>query len=794
MKPLQSINVRVQAIVGLLVAVLVAACAIYATQAFQRRQQADRVVAITEVSRALFSAMQTLRIERGAIYQGLETRRLPNAEEISHRAALRAQSVSDMNTALTKLAALAPAGDTYAQREIGSRRAAVEALFPLAQAALNQPPDRRTAGISAKWLAVNTSLTDALSETSGRLFAEVDKTDPFVAPMMNIGQLAWSVRDSAGADMLFLNTYMLNGQPLSARQRDEFSALIGRTDAPWAILKTRARLEGAPASLGAAIAKATSVYFDQDRSLRQAVFAALSSGRPPPISAPEKIRFDNQALVSLMGVANTALDLAASRAAAQAAAAQREFYGAIAIMIIAIGFGLLMTAFIISGVLRPIGRITEAMKAVADGDLAHAIPDRERPDEVGDLARALGVFRDNALAKQRLDDELLLSRVAKEAAEATARAQAQFMANMSHEIRTPLTGVIGFAGLLERMQGLPEKAQTYAKRITTGGRTLLSLVNDILDFSRIEAGQILLDPQPFELKAFLEETIDMVRPEAERKGVGLRLEPRGDLPPLVRADSKRVRQVLLNLLGNAVKFTTEGSITVGVSRRAANDQRLLFSVNDTGAGIAAEHRDQLFRRFSQVDGSNTRRYGGAGLGLAISKGLTELMDGEIGVESAEGRGSTFWFTILAPPVEQPVPVEVEADEVSLAPLRILVVDDVAVNRELVTALLSPFDPQLFEAADGAEAVDAASRNSFDLILMDLQMPVMDGLAATRAIRSSSALNAATPIMAISANVLPDHVEACRAAGMNDHIAKPINPRELLSKIDRWTGSVERAHA
>ncbi len=337
------------------------------------------------------------------------------------------------------------------------------------------------------------------------------------------------------------------------------------------------------------------------------------------------------------------------------------------------------------------------------------------------------------------------------------------------------------------MDGLPEQARRYISRIIMGGQTLLSIVNDVLDFSRLDAGQIELDPHAFDLEPFLKDTVDLVLTDAGKKGLDLRTELRGPLPAAVRADSGRLRQVLLNLLSNAIKFTDQGGVTVSVSYQKEAGGRLRFEVTDTGVGVSADHASRLFQRFTQVDGSNTRQHGGAGLGLAISKGLTEMMGGEIGVLSEEGQGSTFWFTISAP-TEAGGDLEAEAGQAEdwrIAPMRIMIVDDVAVNRELVSTLLSPFDLQLTEASNGAEAVEAALHTSFDLILMDLQMPGMDGLAATRAIRANSELNRRTPILAVSANVLPVHVEACRQAGMNDHIGKPINPRELLTKIDRW---------
>ncbi len=404
-------------------------------------------------------------------------------------------------------------------------------------------------------------------------------------------------------------------------------------------------------------------------------------------------------------------------------------------------------------------------------------------NEAGVLVGVMTVLRDIS-TRRAIEDELRRKRAE---AEAAARAKSEFLANMSHEIRTPLTGVIGFAGLLSRMPDLSEKAQTYAKRITTGGQALLFLVNAILDFSRLEAGQIELNPQPVDLKALLEDTIELVRHEAEAKHLHLSLRLAQGLPSAVLADGERLRQVLLNLIGNAIKFTVEGSVVVEAGPIAEAGELLRFAVEDTGVGIPADYKDRLFQRFSQVDTSNTRRFGGAGLGLAISKGLVELMGGEIGADSIEDQGSTFWFTLRAPlaDIEAPEQHKIE-DGVDIAPVRILVVDDVAGNRDLVVSLLSPFGPQLTEAADGAEAVEAARRAPFDLILMDLQMPILDGFAATRAIRANSAFNTATPILAVSANVMPSQVEACMAAGMNDHIAKPIDPQSLLKKIAQWT--------
>jgi CheY-like chemotaxis protein len=259
------------------------------------------------------------------------------------------------------------------------------------------------------------------------------------------------------------------------------------------------------------------------------------------------------------------------------------------------------------------------------------------------------------------------------------------------------------------------------------------------------------------------------------------------MPAAVCADGSRIRQVLLNLIGNAIKFTDRGGVTVSAGPLAGDPTRLRIGVADTGGGIPQDKINRLFQRFSQVDGTISRTHGGTGLGLAICKSLTEMMGGEIGVESVEGAGTTFWFTILAPAAELEAP-QAPADPALRggAAARILIVDDVAANRELVCAILSLFGHDLTEAASGQEAVDAALRQPFDLILMDLQMPGMDGMSASRAIRATSDVNRLTPIVALSANAMTSHVADCIEAGMNDHIAKPIDTTTLLTKVAQWT--------
>ena len=373
-----------------------------------------------------------------------------------------------------------------------------------------------------------------------------------------------------------------------------------------------------------------------------------------------------------------------------------------------------------------------------------------------------------------------------EEAQAATRAKAEFLANMSHEIRTPLTAIMGFAGLLDGLGDLPPMAQAYVRRICTAGEQLLGVVNDVLDFSRLDAGQVELDPQPLDATAFVAESVDLLCGQAEAKGLELRTVISPDAPAWVILDGGRVRQVLLNLVGNAIKFTASGEVAVTLEPHGKGSLKL--TVADTGPGIAPKLQGRLFERFSQVDGSITRDFGGAGLGLAICKGLVELMGGSIGVESTPGEGSTFWFVVPAPRSKAPKTAPEARRSAPQRALHILIVDDLPVNRQLVRAMLEPLGHSFDEAASGSESVMAAVRRPFDLILMDLQMPGMDGLEAARTIRSTSEINREAPIVALSANVLAEQIAACHGAGMNDHLAKPIVPADLVDMVAKWSGA------
>ncbi len=400
-----------------------------------------------------------------------------------------------------------------------------------------------------------------------------------------------------------------------------------------------------------------------------------------------------------------------------------------------------------------------------------------------------------------VDQRTLELAAARDEAESANRAKSTFLATMSHEIRTPMNAIIGLAHLLEREVTTPRQRERIGK-ITTAARRLLHIINDILDLSKIEADKTVLEIIDFAVGATCEHAVSLVRESAQQQGLGLAVEIDPRLPPMLRGDPGRIEQILVNFLSNAVKFSERGTITLRATRMDDGETpdtpvRLRLEVEDQGIGLNAEQQAKLFKPFEQADSSTTRKYGGTGLGLAISRGLVELMGGQIGADSAPGRGSRFWVVLPLAQGDAGMPAR-SADQDPLpdanafaswllanrSGCHVLLAEDNTLNQEIASELLQNVGLRVTIAQNGQEAVTMAGQAHFDLILMDLSMPVMGGLEAAATIRTLPG-QAATPILALTANAFKEDRQRCLEAGMNDHLAKPVTPTTLYQALARW---------
>jgi two-component system, sensor histidine kinase and response regulator len=432
-----------------------------------------------------------------------------------------------------------------------------------------------------------------------------------------------------------------------------------------------------------------------------------------------------------------------------------------------------------------------------DGTISHYVAVKDDITEKKRLAIELDNHRHHLqeLVAQRTEELT----AARQQAEAANVAKSAFLANMSHEIRTPMNAIIGLTHLMQQAGTTPQQADRLTK-IDNASRHLLGLINDILDLAKIEAGKFSLEDSDFNLSAVLDNVASIISPAAKEKGLTVELD-RDSVPVWLHGDAGRLRQALLNCAGNAVKFTEKGRITLSAKLLEDDGNNLLvqFKVADTGIGITRETRQRLFQAFEQGDGTTTRKYGGTGLGLAITKQLAQMMGGTVGLESTPGLGSTFWFTarlqrghgvMPSQAVKPKVDAEMQLRRQS-AGRRLLLAEDNPINSEVAVELLHSVGLAVDTAADGQQALAKAAEHTYDLILMDMQMPVMGGLDATRAIRKLPGWTS-RPILAMTANAYEEDRQACKDAGMDDFIVKPVDPEVLFATLLKWLPAVQES--
>lgn len=445
------------------------------------------------------------------------------------------------------------------------------------------------------------------------------------------------------------------------------------------------------------------------------------------------------------------------------------------VMMTVLGLAALVTLFVLDRmILRRVAVLSDAACRIAEGDYSTRLP-QGGGDEIGQMVDSFAAMREEIKSKEQSLTQ------ARDVAEAAVETKTRFLATMSHEIRTPLNGILPVADMLLD-EDLTPSQRDQLSIIRNAGHTLKSVIDDILDISKLEAGELLIRLEHFDLAETVRRSVSVLSAQARQRQIALEVDIGPTVAGLVRGDGDRLSQVLINLTGNAVKFTDEGSVTVRVERGTKAEQdRVTFEVCDTGIGIAAEDHDRVFERFAQVDSTRNRKFSGSGLGLSISAALVEAMGGQIRLDSAPGQGSRFWFTLELPPVAARVPSA--AGTVPYVPdpsdaLLVLVVDDSLVNVTVTQAMLTRLGHRSEAVSSGAEAIARVAAGGVDLVLMDQHMPEMDGLEATRRIRALPGPEAEVMISGLTASIFAEDITNCLNAGMDEFLAKPITRDDL----------------
>jgi signal transduction histidine kinase len=638
LKRLQSIGALLTALTGAMMVTIIVVCAVVASNAFLRTQQAAETLAVVVLKRGTLLPKTNLRGELGLERSVLLSPEKASPENLRQLIALHAATEHALAVWAAQMKTHQHADDGVVLDRTLHNRAGYAKLWPDVLAAAQKPKDARPPELANQWTVAVDNLTKEIDSQSQMLSRTLDGADAFIREMLRINDLAWTIRADAGVDRRILASGLIeqDKRPLDTAKLDQ---MTGKIDTRWDIITNEAAFPVVPPEMKKAIGEAARAFFQQFRPARNMIAAKLAKGQAPPEWRGALMKNSDPSFDDLSKISSLALSLTEAHAATAKKSETRTLTAAITVIILSIALGFLLAAYIMRRIVRPLTQITQIMKNVAEGDWRQKIPFKERKDEIGQFSRTLQSFRDNVAEKQRLEIDLVRNMSARESAETSSRLKSEFLANMSHELRTPLNAILGFSEIIQSEvlgPGVP-KYREYANDINGAGHHLLSLINDILDLSKAEAGKLELRPEPVVLEELIEECIRLVRGRATEQG--LRVVKAAKPMPAMEIDRLRMKQVLLNLMSNAVKFTQSGgSVTVEAEQIASGD--VMVRVRDTGIGIPTDQIATVFEPFHQIDSKLSRKFEGTGLGLSLVRTFVELHGGTVRLESEVDKGTT----------------------------------------------------------------------------------------------------------------------------------------------------------
>jgi signal transduction histidine kinase/ActR/RegA family two-component response regulator len=801
-----SIRDLLGSVLGLMGLVVIALAAYLAGQAHQQSAAAQRVLTLTELDRELFRAVQEFRFERGTMNLLLTLEPEQTDRDVQFALKHRQGLDAALGEALAGLDRPDIAALPLATGRLERDYDLFKGLRAQVEQAIRLPVRSRSDAFKGTFMSQSNGLQTSVEAVSEILEEDMRKLDPAIGPLIRAKTMAWTARSVIGASILVFNSAIAQHRSFTSAERSMLLFNKGVIAHAWKLVEGIVSDSGTPGALKTAYQDAQAGFFTGAFADRyEQLSTALGDGGLPDIALPAWRAQTEAPQLAVGRVALVAMDLIAGEAEDIARRARLQaivFAVALVAAVALAASGILLVMFRVS---RPIIELTRIMRRLADDDLTVSVPNPARSDEIGGMAGAVRVFKDSLIRRHALESEAIRSRegaialanrVAQERdrAEAASKAKSEFLANMSHELRTPLNAILGYAQVLRRDDSLSEQFVHGLDTIAGSGRHLLALINDVLDFSKMEASKVELELQVMNFHAFVASVGDVIAVKAQEKGLRFAQQVGAELPVWVKADELHLRQVLFNLLGNAVKFTHQGHVNLEVGLKSQDDQIVVtrFAISDTGVGIASHDLSTIFSPFEQL-GDARHRQGGTGLGLSISKHLVKLMGGQLMVESVAGEGSTFSFEIpLAAAEAQGSATAIRGDASGYAGPRrhLLVVDDNEVNRSLLEDMLVPLGFSVDQVEHGEAALRQAEASPPDLVITDVIMPVMDGLTLIQRLRANQRLST-IPIVVLSASATDDDRLTALQSGANAFLVKPVEQSALLQTLGeqlglRWT--------